>query len=241
MHPGQAALQERYETPRAKAARLYARLHEDILSGKLRPGAALSENLLAEQHAISRTPVREVLHRLSAEGLLRVVPQVGSFVAPINLTAVADSQFVREALECQAVRRAAARISRAQCQRLSRQIDAQGARIAAGDAAGFFALDEAMHRMILEIAGVATIWQVIASVKMQLDRVRRLSLEDAQWPAVLLAQHGDIAARLIARDGEGAAAAMAAHLQSVFAVVDRLAAAHPDFFEPMQTNKQETR
>ncbi|MDE2515334.1 MAG: GntR family transcriptional regulator [Rhodospirillales bacterium] len=236
-----ASLPEHYETARSKAARLHARLREEILAGVLRPGDALSENLLAEQTAISRTPVREVLHRLSAEGLLRVVPQIGSFVAPINLAAVTDSQFVREALECQAVRQAAAAITRAQASRLGRQIEAQQARIAAGDTAGFFALDEAMHRMILEIAGRATVWQVIAGVKAQLDRVRHLSLQDATWPAMLLSQHQEIAARLIARDAEGAAAAMAVHLRTVFAAIARIAAAHADFFETASPTTQETR
>ncbi len=104
-----------FEPARNVGNRLYARLHDDILSGRLRPGQALSETRLAAQHGISRTPVREVFQRLVKDGLLRVVPQIGSFVAPINLAAVADSQFIREALECHAVADAAERATEAQC------------------------------------------------------------------------------------------------------------------------------
>jgi len=222
---------DRFEPARAKANRLYGRLHEDILTGRIRPGEALSENLLAEQHGISRTPVREVFQRLINDGLLRVVPQIGSFVAPINLVAVADSQFIREALECQAVRRAADAVTDAQVQALQGQIAAQRQRTEAGDQHGFFALDEAMHRAILAIAGHATVWQVIASVKAQLDRVRHLSLEDADWLAMIFRQHQDIVDRIAAHDGDGAAQAMQHHLRTVFAAVERIAAAHAAFFE----------
>src|SRR5580693_7955285 len=91
------------ETVRATGARLYADLHADIITGRMRPGESLSETRVAEQYGISRTPVREVFRRLTEEGFLRVVPQVGTYVAPINLAAVTDSQFIRETLERRAV------------------------------------------------------------------------------------------------------------------------------------------
>src|SRR5258706_5949794 len=87
------------ETARAASARLYADLHAGIIAGRMRPGESLSETRVAEQYGISRTPVREVFRRLTEEGFLSVVPQVGTYVAPINLAAVTDSQFIREAVE----------------------------------------------------------------------------------------------------------------------------------------------
>ena len=88
-----------FESARERGGRLYDRLRDDILCGRLRPGEALSETRLAEQHGISRTPVREVIQRLAKENLLAIVPQVGTFVAPIKLSSVTSSQFIREALE----------------------------------------------------------------------------------------------------------------------------------------------
>ena len=222
---------DRFEPARAKADRLYTSLRDDILSGRIRPGDALSENLLAEQHGISRTPVRQVFLRLVQEQLLRVVPQVGSFVAPINLAAVADGQFIREALECLAVRRAALAATRPQIDTLRRHITAQRRRVEEGDQRGFFELDEAMHCVILEIAGHATVWRVIASVKAQLDRVRHLSLEDSAWLAMIFRQHEDIVDRIAAHDSDGAGDAMQRHLRTAFGAIERIAAAHADFFE----------
>jgi DNA-binding GntR family transcriptional regulator len=239
MPPSLAAHIERFEPARAKASRLYARLRDDILTGRIRPGTALSEKLLAEQNGVSRTPVREVFQRLIQDGLLRVVPQIGSFVAPINLAAVADGQFIREALECLAVRRAAAIATRPQLTELRRQITAQRQRIRAGDQHGFFVLDETLHCTILGIAGHGTVWQVIASVKAQLDRVRHLSLEDAAWLAMIFREHQDIVDRISAHDAEGAAEAMRHHLRTVFAAVERIAAAHAEFFEQQPPQQQE--
>ena len=62
-----------FETARTRGNRLYARLYSEILSGRLRPGEALSETRIAEEHGMSRTPVREVFQNLAKEGLLRIV------------------------------------------------------------------------------------------------------------------------------------------------------------------------
>lgn len=222
---------EGFEPARSVGNRLYARLRDDILTGELRPGQALSETRLATDHGISRTPVREVIQRLVNDGLVRVVPQIGSFVAPINLAAVADSQFIRESLECHAVARAAERVSDAQGGAIREQIAFQARAVQTGDQSDFFRRDEEMHRFILHIAGHASVWDLIASVKAQLDRVRHLSLEDSTWLSMIFRQHEEIAEYVTARDAVAATNAMRQHLRTVFAAIDRIADRHPDFFE----------
>ncbi len=230
---------DRFETARTKGNRLYARLYGDILTGRLRPGEVLSETRIAEQHGISRTPVREVFQHLAKEGLLRVVPQIGTFVAPISLGAVSASQFIREALECRAVREAANHVTRPQIALLRRQIEQQTRAIEAGDHLGFFVLDEAMHQHILAIAGHPKVWELIASVKAQLDRVRHLSLEDSGWLGMIFRQHREIVQCIAARDAQGAEQAMQHHLRTVFEAIERIAAAHAEFFEREQPLEQE--
>ena len=220
-------------TARAKANRLYAKLRADILTGRLRPGDALSETRLAEQSGISRTPVRETFQRLAKDDLLRVVPQIGTFVAPIRLESVIDGQFIRESLECRATSRAAAGSTEAQHRVLRTHLARQAASIEAGDQLTFFTHDEAMHRYLLELAGHPMVWDLIAAVKAQLDRVRHLSLQDSDWLAMIFRQHQDIVDRIVQRDAAGAEQAMQAHLRTVFGAIERIAAAHADFFEPI--------
>lgn len=222
---------DRFETAKAKGDRLHQHLRADIVSGRMRPGERLSETRLAEQYAISRTPVREVLRRLLEEDLLRVVPQVGTFVAPIHLAAVRDSQFIRETLECRAVRLAAGNRTQEHLRLLRRYLAQQARLVAAGDRLGFFASDEAMHRDIMRIADHPSVWDLIASVKAQLDRVRYLSLEDDAWLAMIFRQHQEIVDCIDKRDADRAEQAMQAHLRTAFGAIERIAEVHPDFFE----------
>src|SRR4029077_20767075 len=95
--------------PRRSPARLfvYAAIRDAIVRAEIEPGARLSENELADQLGVSRTPIREALGRLRDDRLVDVVPQLGTFVSRISTQAVSDAQFIREALECAAVRPAA--------------------------------------------------------------------------------------------------------------------------------------
>jgi GntR family transcriptional regulator, rspAB operon transcriptional repressor len=216
---------------RATAQQVYEELHGRIVRGELRPGDALSEGKVAETYGMSRTPVREVFWRLNEDGFLRVVPQVGTFVAPINIPAVYDSQFIRETLECRTVADAARLHRPEQLAELRGLLAQQDVAMAARDFAAFFVLDEAMHRMLVQMAGRPFVWQVITAAKAQLDRLRFLSLEDKEWPGMIMDQHRGIVDRVASGDAAGAVRLMTAHLRTAFAAIDRIAAAHPDFFE----------
>jgi GntR family transcriptional regulator, rspAB operon transcriptional repressor len=216
--------------PRATAQQVYEDLHGRIVRGELRPGDSLAEARVAAQWGLSRTPVREVFWRLGEDGFLHVVPQVGTFVAPISVAAVNDAQFVRETLESRAVADAAAAPAPGGVAALRGLLDEQDRAMARRDFPAFFALDEAMHRTLMEMAGRPHVWTVIAGAKAQLDRVRFLSLEDAEWPAMIMRQHREIVDRVARGDGAGAARVMTAHLRTAFAAIGRIAAAHPDFF-----------
>src|SRR2546425_11946612 len=93
-------------------AQVYGRLRDAIVAAELAPGRQLSENELGERLGVSRTPIREALVRLRDDRLVEIVPQLGTFVSRISTRAVADAQFIREALECSAVRLAAERADR---------------------------------------------------------------------------------------------------------------------------------
>lgn len=210
---------------------IYEELHAKIVKGDLRPGESLTETRIADLYGVSRTPIREVFRRLSEEGFLRIIPQVGTFVAPINLAAVRDSQFIRETLECRAVTLAAANATPDEIHLLERELEFQRRAIARADQFGFFASDETLHRLLMTIAGRPRVWSVIASAKAQLDRVRYLSLEKEDWLAMVFAQHETLVERVARHDAAGAATVMREHLQTAFGAVERIAAEHSDFFE----------
>ena len=83
---------------------LYEEIRRQIISLELPPATALSENELAAALGVSRTPIREALLLLIQDGLVQVYPKVGSFVAKVDPAAVAEAQFLREAVEVASLR-----------------------------------------------------------------------------------------------------------------------------------------
>ena len=209
---------------------IHALLRREIVAGQLLPRTVLSEQELSRRFGVSRTPVREALIKLADEGLIDTYPQYGSFVAPIKLQDVYDSQFVREALECAAVERAAERIGADQAKALKAVLDRQRFLQRAGDNDAFFAADEEMHALIMEVAGHPNAWRQVESAKAQMDRVRFLIMRLPRKLSSVLTEHGLIVDRLIARDRRGAVDAMRVHLRGLFRSVEILMGENAGYF-----------
>ncbi len=153
-------------------------LRRRIISLQLPPGEPLSENELAQEMGVSRTPVRESLILLREEGLVQVYPQIGSFVSLVDLGRVSEAQFVREAIECASLRDLS--VDDAGIAGLRVILQSQTEADANGDIEEFFRLDEEFHRELLRLAGHESAWAAVNSAKAHLDRARRLSLLDTQ-------------------------------------------------------------
>lgn len=215
--------------PRPSAReRAHQTLRRQILNLELPPGSSLSENELAAALSLSRTPVRESLILLAEEGLVQVLPQIGSFVARVDLQRVADAQFVREAVELASLVDAKDRLTPADI-RLLRSILAQQLE-RADDLDAFFALDELFHQTLLSIGGHGNAWQAVASAKGHLDRARRLSIRQTHPVRLLIDQHTAVVDMLEAGDLDAAVEALRTHLRAVFADVQHIKEMQPELF-----------
>ncbi len=206
----------------AHGVRVYQTLRDGIIKGRLAPGAALSEKRLAEEYGVSRTPVREAFIKLAEDGLVRIVPQSGTFVSLIDLEAVLDSQLIREALECATVFLAAQRAGPAEAEQLAELLDRQRQAAAGGDHAGFIAGDDALHACIIEISGRPGVLKAVEAAKIHLDRIRYLTGEDDSHKVDIIGQHTAIVERIVAGDGRGARKLMREHIRMLFGKLDQL-------------------
>jgi DNA-binding GntR family transcriptional regulator len=213
------------------ATQVYERLRRAITTLTMLPSEALSEKELSLQLGISRTPVREALIRLADEGLIDILPQRGSFVAPIRLRDVEEAQFIRESLEVAVSRRLAASCSKRFLTEIKGNLHDQDKAVKAEALETFLELDEAYHRSFCEEAGLLKSWRVIQSVKLQMDRVRYLSLPDLDHLRVLLSQHRSIVEAIEAGDVEGAGRSMALHLREVLRTAQNLSQQRSDLVE----------
>jgi DNA-binding GntR family transcriptional regulator len=220
---------------RSARAVVHEILRQRIISLEFAPGQPLSESDLAGKLGVSRTPVRESLILLAEEGLVDVVPQVGTFVSRIRESDTASAQFVREALERAAVVGGGAHLTEAQLQELRGMIDEQNAAVAADDHEAFFLLDDAFHAALMRATGHETAWPIVGQAKSQLDRARRLSLSLTQQPRLLTDQHDSVVQRLSARDVAGADRALRDHLRLVFHDIKTIREEHPEMFDDGET------
>lgn len=211
--------------------RVYLTLREAITVASLVPGRRLSENELAGELGVSRTPIREALALLREERLVAIVPQLGTFVTRISTRAVADAAFVREALECSAVRLATERIGPDALEGLHANLAAQEQARADDDVAAFDGLDDGLHRALCEASGHAIAWTLAHRANGQLDRVRLLSLRQPGYLAEMVAEHADVLAAVAAGDADAAEAALRHHLRMVPSLLPAIRAAHPEYFD----------
>ncbi len=212
------------------AAIIHRTLRDEIVSLIRRPGDPLVEMQVAQVHGTSRTPVREAILRLAEEGLIDIYPQSGTFIARIPVAELPEVIAVRSALEEATVRVAARLRSDPDLAALRAHLALQTALGKASDRDGFHRADEAFHAMLAAIAGQPRFWTVAQQVKTQVDRFRRLTLPVAGRLVSVVEEHAVIVDRLAARDADGAAEAMRAHLGALLGSIEPARQAQPELF-----------
>lgn len=210
---------------------VYEELCEAIRSLRLKPGAPLSEPAVASWLGVSRAPVREAFTRLADQRLITIVPQVRSQVAPISMRDVADAVFVRSSLETGAFRQAVA-VDGVDVTELQSVVDLNREAFEQGDADAFFETDEQLHRLVFSLAGVGHLWGFVRGMKVNLDRLRHLSLGVAVDNPELHIEHQAIVDAIANRDEAAGMAVIHTHSHRVITDSSRLRAEFPDYFAP---------
>ena len=210
---------------------IYAALRDAIVRGELEPGQQLSENSLAERMGVSRTPIREAIGRLREDRLVETVPQLGTFVSRVNPIAISDAQFIREALECAAIRLSAQVVKEEDVAELEENLHQQDRARKAGDLDGFYLLDDSFHHKLCDLSGHVTVWTVSERAKAHLNRIRRLSLGMPHYLEEMIAEHHLVLDAVAANDSDLAEQHLRAHLRTVLREVPRMRAEHPNYFE----------
>jgi DNA-binding GntR family transcriptional regulator len=223
-----AATRDRRSRPRGQ---IYVLLRDAIVAAQLEPGRQISENELAALLGVSRTPIREALQRLRDDRLVEIVPQLGTVVTRISEDAVADAQFVREALECAAVRAAALRARDQDLAGLEVIIRGQEAAREAADYDRFYVLDDELHRALCDLSGHESAWSLSQRAKGHLNRVRRLSLPEPGYLMEMISEHRAVVAAVAQHDPDAAEHALRHHLRMVLSTLPAIRAQHPDYFE----------
>jgi DNA-binding GntR family transcriptional regulator len=191
----------------------YDRLKDMIVRGEFEPGRFLSERRLAAQLDMSKTPIRSAVERLANEGLLLVSPQQGIVVAEVSFGEIIDLFEIRTALESFVVGQLAGTLTPERARRLTTNLDAQLVAARQGDVVENMRLDTDFHFLLCEFQGNREITRVMWRMR---DRLARIIVgvlrQRPQRMLESVQEHRAVVEAIVAGDGQGAAAAMKAHL-----------------------------
>ncbi|WP_058909977.1 GntR family transcriptional regulator [Entomohabitans teleogrylli] len=194
---------------------IYQILRRDIVQCLIPPGTPLSEKEVSVRFDVSRQPVREAFIKLAENGLIQIRPQRGSYVNKISMIQVRNGCFVREAIECAVVRRAAQMLNADQLYQLEQNLHQQQLAVSRQQVNDFFTLDDEFHQKLAQIADCQLAWDTVENIKSAIDRVRYMSLDHVSPLDMLVSQHLSIFAALKRRDADAVEVEMRRHLQEI--------------------------
>lgn len=197
----------------ALAVELTDRLRNMIMEGELKAGEKIPERMLTERFGVSRTPVREAVKVLAAEGLVVLVQNRGAVVARLTVSELEEVFPVLAALEGVAGELACAHASDEEIAAVRRMNEEMHRAFDAGDRPLYFTLNQRIHSTILAAARNATLANQHQLVARRASRARyQANLTGSRWSQAL-AEHDMIVEALEARDGERLGRLMKEHME----------------------------
>ncbi len=191
-------------TAKSLEERVFDTLEEEILSGELKSGTALTELALSERLGVSRTPVRGALQRLADEGLVDMLPNKGAVVVGVTERDLIDIYNIRMRLEGLAARTAAERMSGEDKKRLADSVDLAEFYIRKNDFEHLKELDTEFHRIIYAATGNRLLSKMLTGMHKSIKSYRKKSLSVSGRHERSLKEHRDILRAIEMGDGEAA-------------------------------------
>lgn len=192
--------------------RIYAQLRQMAMNYQFRPGEPLNETELAESLGVSRTPLREVLNRLVAEGLLEFVPRRGFSGRPLEAKMIYDLYEMRSGLEVISARFATQRASDAELGDLVAFWQQASQQFATCSPMACVQFDEAFHERLARLSQNLELLNLLRMLNARVHFLRFISMEQESFRRDTCGEHGQILAAIQQRQPELAGDRMQAHV-----------------------------
>jgi DNA-binding GntR family transcriptional regulator len=199
--------------------RVVLRLRQAIITGDLPPKTRLVEPELAKQLNVSRTPLREAIRQLEAEGFVSTTPRLGSFVSEVTTQDVEELYALRVVIEGLAARQAAENPDPAKRQILERMLEELAGRT--GDFRRYHDISGQFHDTIAALSANRRLQGIYQGLAQHVSRMRILSTAERGRPEISLQGHRRIVAAILRGRGSEAERAMRAHIQGALTVLRR--------------------
>lgn len=170
------------ETAREFALR---QIRSNIENLQLKPGTSVSENELAKELGVSRTPVREALQELQKNNLIEVYPQRGITIAYIDFKLVEEMAFLRSVLERAIVEELCDSITEEGLKELEENIELQEFYLKSNDNRKIYELDNEFHKAMFTISHKERLYSLMEETQVHFNRIRTLSLSSVRESKVV--------------------------------------------------------
>jgi DNA-binding GntR family transcriptional regulator len=193
--------------------KVYSYVREQILSGRIAPNQRLIETKIAQEIGTSRTPVREALHNLEIEGLIRSIPRVGYQVKPISEEEVEEICQIRFLIEDQAARWAMEKAASKVIRELKKNIALTVSRVSKGEIRAFIDLDAQFHEIIARGSGSTRLLELAQTLRGHMLRYRVQSIFSEDTVLEAIKGHQGILKAIEKGDSKGVSQAILIHLE----------------------------
>ena len=211
--------------PKSLTELVVEELRTRIIDGRLHLGEALSENTLAAELGMSKTPVREALLQLKLERLVEVLPQRGTYVFRVAADQVVMISELREILEIAAVAAAIERNHATLVSRMERILDGMHVAHDAGDNVAYRTLDGEFHQAIIDLCGNSYIKDAYSQIGFRIQALRSRLSNEAELNRRSFKDHRDMLKLVKAHEVKALRKLMREHIeqtkQSYLQVLER--------------------
>lgn len=204
-------------------------IRDNIISLDLAPGSKVSDHELAAELGLSRTPVREALIELSKASIVKMYPQKGSIIAPIDYDLMQEAFFMREVLECAVVQECCHIEDMSVLDPLDENLALQRFNLVNRSPEELMVLDNEFHSTLFAAVNMTHVHALMNSITIHFDRVRSMSYKSVKEIKTVQA-HQEILDAIRVRDEKNAVEKMRKHLRNYTVEKEELMRNYPDYF-----------
>lgn len=205
-------------------------LKDNIISMELKPGSLISENEIALELGLSRTPVREAIIDLAKTAVIETFPQRGSYVSLIDDELVEESRFLRQVLDIAVIEEACDKVDAESLAVLEENVQLQEFYAEKEQYDKIYELDNEFHAAIYTIAKKNRIFEMRSTMMIHFNRVRSLSVETVK-DLKIVKDHRDMYEAIKAGDKAKAVELVIKHLNRYHMDEDLIRKEHPEYFK----------
>ena len=214
----------------------YRMIKDNIIRLELEPGCPISENELAAELGLSRTPVREALIALARAKVVEITPQKRSIVAPIDEALVEEARFVRKSLECAVVELCCRFATKADLVRLEENVKLQETYMKTGPLESIQDLDDQFHKHLFTIVEKMEAYDMVQNLAIHFDRIRNISLNSIH-NLEIVEDHRQILEAMRKHDEARAREVMRLHLNRAKVDIVSIREKYPLYFKSVHSEE----